>query len=394
MPEENEKEENGPGFNIILLLGIIIAIVIIAFTSSAFWKTNVIVKAIFFTIIFLPAWLIATAVAGKAKGLGLLIGILIGILIGLIAVMAINSANPTFYGDLEARAATVTTAYKSGWSQGWSQLKCAFNPECVAGQQQKQPKLTTIQLNFPQTIYHSEKPFSMRENLTVINPYEEEINLTPQCYLGSKDSPIDTTIFNNKKSALFKQSTITKTAPIYCNDSTATKETVSGKNLIIEIERTTKVTLNSNISVSPESLAGTKEQITYTIKPDSEVLPYLVSLDLPGNQPFSEGQDFRIIFKKQKDFDLKRIDSIKITSLLPVSCENFIQSDKEKSVIQIQNIDIQELLKNYATEKDTFSFNCNFMIVEELKSESSKPIQIDINYTTTKDFSTALSVAQ
>lgn len=326
---------------------------------------------------------------------------IISIIVCLVIMMLIPA---NFYATVSSMGASTISSIKTGGKGLFSTQPGSpfcylkYDPQvCAAGP--APVEVSKIEMSFPTTIYTAGKALDISSKLVVLNKEEASLKIKPQCYLGTKNdaNKIATTIGKQQQEYIFKKSSSEQTAMIKCYDSAATAEKVkAAKNLLVELERTSKATLTTSVAISPPSSEGTKGPIEIKTEPLSSVLPYSVELEIIGStaQPFSEGQDFQLLIKKQKDFDLKSIDSIAITTPLQVTCTDpgFAKSETAKDTIEIKNIAAKSL-KNYLKAADTYGFDCRFDIIIEPTEEQVMPFKIEIIYTTTKDFSASLAVA-
>lgn len=395
-PDRAEKKsgKNSSGGGVVQLIIIIAAIAALVFVFLHFWKSFTLVKIIFLVLALVIVFAIVR-LFGFNKGLTFVISLIISL---LIVMWIIPAAFPNLYASIGSFSLIKSTgSIKDSLTKTICIIKNpADSSKCTAGEVKS---ASQVNVNFPENIYAPGKALSITATLSVLMPYEDLITITPQCYLGIKSdsTKIDTKIVNNPKAfSTFKKRSSEQTASIKCSDATATLEKISGKNLIIDIDRTTNAIARTNILVGPQETEISQGQpVLFTSVPDSSILPYAVNIVLPGNQPFGPGvYDFTISLKKQGDFGLKTLNGINITSVLPIQCQDFKRSEKDKSTIYIENLTLQDM-QAYAKAIDTYAFNCNLTIVydkTESTTEKNLPIKISVAYTTSKEFSTPLSV--
>jgi len=389
--KSGKKSSGGGAVKLIIIIAAIAALVFLFFQ---FWKSFTLVKIIFLVIALIIVFAIVR-LFGFNKGLTFAISIIISL---LIVMWIIPAAFPNFYTSIGSFSLIKSTgSIKDSLAKTICIIKNpADSLKCTAGEVKS---ASQVNVNFPENIYAPGKALSITATLSVLMPYEDLMTVTPQCYLGIKSdaAKIDTKIVNNPKAfSTFRKKSSEQTASIKCSDATATLEKISGKNLIIDIDRTTNAIARANILIGPKETETSQGQpVLFTSIPDSSILPYAVNIALPGNQPFGPGvYDFTISIKKQGDFGLKILNGINITSILPIQCQDFKRRENDKSTIYIENLTLQDM-QAYAKAIDTYAFNCNLTIVYDKTEdlvEKNPPVKISAAYTTSKEFSTPISV--
>jgi len=386
------KKSSGGG-SVIQIILILAAIVGLFFLFLHYWKSFTLTKIIFLVIAVIIAFMIVR-LFGLNKGLTFLIAIIFGF---AIVIWVIPYFVPNLYADTGSLSFKSVASIKKSLGDTICIIKNpADSQKCTAGEVKS---ASQINVNFPENIYIPGKALDITATLSVLMPNEDLITVTPQCYLGIKSdiTKLETKIINNAKVfSTFRKKSSEQTASIKCSDATANLEKISGKNLIIDIDRTTNVIARANILIGPQGTeTGQGQQVLFTSVPDSSILPYAVNIVLPGNQPFGPGiYNFTISLKKQGDFGLKILNGINITSILPIQCQDFKRSEKDKSTIYIENLVLQDM-QAYAKAIDTYAFDCNMTIVfdkTEDMVEKNSPVKISVAYTTSKEFSTPLSI--
>jgi hypothetical protein len=384
--DEGEKKKPKSNSFISSIIGIIAIIGIIVFIYFS-WQSFTIMK----TIIFAGSFLLILMIAG-AMGLnkGMAAAVAVAISIGLILFLPASIlAAPITLGN-------TGVSLKNTIGETFCIIKNpADSAKCTSGETKAS---TQINMNFPENLYSAGAPLNLSEDLSVIMPDENAMTITPQCYLGNKLSgtKIDAKIMN-AASHTFKKKASEQTASIKCSSATSPESgTGYGTTLTIDLLRTSSTILKTTILTGTAEQAGSGEKVVFTSDPASSVLPYSVEVSLDGNQPFAAGvYEFQIFMKKQSDFSFVSLDSINITSMIPVTCQDFKQRENNKSTIYLENVDLLGM-KSYERAKDSYAFDCKLSIIYDTKETpeekaKSNTMQISLGYTTSKEFTTVLS---